>query len=78
MSSEGIKRDSFRLDRNAYDELRREVLRRDGWRCQYCGNPKNLQIHHLQLRSKLGADTEPNLITLCDICHSQVHGGSHV
>lgn len=63
----------LRLDRQAYDELRKQVLERDGWRCQYCGSSENLQVHHLQSRGRLGDDTLENLITLCACCHRDVH-----
>ena len=56
-----------------YEELRERVLRRDGWRCQFCGSMKNLEIHHQQFRSHSGGDTEDNLITLCTSCHSMMH-----
>jgi predicted restriction endonuclease len=59
----------FRLDRVSYRELRRQVLRRDGWRCQICGRGENLDVHHRKRRSALGHDSETNLITLCRECH---------
>ena len=64
----------FRLDPVSYENLRREVLRRDGWRCQYCGAMSNLEVHHQQLLSHSGEDSEENLITLCFRCHKAVHG----
>jgi hypothetical protein len=36
----------IRLNAESYRQLCREVLRRDGWRCQNCGSRENLQIHH--------------------------------
>jgi 5-methylcytosine-specific restriction endonuclease McrA len=59
---------------NDYRELRRKVLKRDGWRCQYCGSMQNLQVHHRQFRNQLGADEEDNLITLCKGCHVTIRG----
>jgi hypothetical protein len=50
-----------------------EILRRDGWRCQFCGTLSNLEVHHREFRSHSGADFEENLITLCAACHSRVH-----
>ena len=63
----------LKVDAKQYTELRREVLRRDGWRCQCCGSQSNLEIHHQEFRSHCGDDCEPNLITLCIACHEQVH-----
>ena len=66
----------LRLDSTSYRDLHRQVLERDGWRCQVCGSMQHLQVHHLKLRSQSGGDVEQNLITLCAACHEQVHGGS--
>ena len=67
-----IKR--LRLDPGSYENLRQLVLRRDGWRCQSFGAMSNLEVHHKQLRSHSGVDSEENLISLCDRCHKVVHG----
>lgn len=32
-----------RLDPVSYERLRRQILRRDGWRCQSCGTTSNLE-----------------------------------
>ena len=63
----------IRLDPEEYEELRLHILRRDGWRCQFCGSMTNLEVHHQQYRSQSGADDENNLITLCWGCHTSVH-----
>jgi hypothetical protein len=63
----------FRLDSESYRELRRQVLVRDGWRCQNCGCMQHLQVHHLKFRSQSGQAEERNLITLCAPCHEGVH-----
>lgn len=67
------KRPRLRLGSQAYEKLRREVLVRDGWRCQQCGRAENLEVHHVQSRSKLGDDESENLITLCAECHRLTH-----
>ena len=63
----------FRLDPVSYEKLRLQVLRRDSWRCQYCGATSNLEVHHQQFRSHCGSDSEENLITLCSVCHAAIH-----
>jgi ATP-dependent DNA helicase RecQ len=68
--AEGLR---LRLDSESYEKLRRRVLRRDGWRCQSCGAMSNLEVHHQELRSHSGSDSELNLITLCRGCHDQRH-----
>ena len=68
------KQPRLRLSLDAYWELHRRVLQRDGWRCQKCGALERLEVHHLQFRSRSGSDDEANLITLCGECHRQTHG----
>jgi hypothetical protein len=60
-----------------YKELRIQVLKRDGWRCQLCGKSRDLHVHHLKLRSNLGDDTMRNVITLCSERHQSLHHQSH-
>ena len=60
------------LDATSYRDLQRQVLERDGWRCQVCGSMQNLQVHHLKFRSQSGGDEEQNLVTLCVECHAQI------
>jgi 5-methylcytosine-specific restriction endonuclease McrA len=67
------KQPRVKVDPESYDRLREQVLRRDGWRCQCCGNRSNLEVHHKEFRSQGGDDSEENLITLCASCHSLLH-----
>jgi 5-methylcytosine-specific restriction endonuclease McrA len=67
------KRPRLRLGSQAYEDLHQQVLRRDGWRCQSCGRPTNLEVHHQVSRSRGGDDSEKNLITLCAACHRSAH-----
>ena len=53
---------------------RREVYRRDGWRCALCDSTDGIQIHHVKPRGKGGSDHPMNLITLCWRCHAAAHG----
>jgi 5-methylcytosine-specific restriction endonuclease McrA len=63
----------LQLDPLPYESLRQQVLRRDAWRCQFCGTMSNLEVHHMEFRSHSGKDSEENLITLCTACHGSVH-----
>jgi len=67
------KQPRLRVDREPYEQLRKQVLRRDGWQCQVCGSRQNLQVHHKQRRSQQGDDGDLNLITLCVECHAGCH-----
>ena len=73
MKSIRPKKPRLRLDPAAYEELREQVLRRDGWRCQSCGAMANLEVHHQKFRSQGGSDSALNLITLCAQCHARLH-----
>jgi 5-methylcytosine-specific restriction endonuclease McrA len=66
------KRAHLRLDPELYEQLRNQVLRRDGWRRQSCGTRSSLEVHHKEFRSHSGDDSEHNLITLCSACHATV------
>ena len=72
------RQNHVRLGPELYEQLREQVLRRDGWRCQSCGSRTNLEVHHKEFRSHGGDDSEENLITLCVECHSILHGGGGV
>jgi 5-methylcytosine-specific restriction endonuclease McrA len=67
------KKPRLKLNPASYRKLHREVLRRDGWRCQICGTMERLEVHHRKFRSKAGDDSEENLITLCFECHARIH-----
>lgn len=56
------------------NKMRRDVYRRDGWRCAVCDSTDGLQIHHVKPRGRGGADHPMNLITLCWRCHNAAHG----
>jgi 5-methylcytosine-specific restriction endonuclease McrA len=71
------KRPRLRLDPEAYRQLSRVILARDGWRCQDCGTSQDLQVHHIRSRGQLGHDIEENLITLCAVCHRTRHAANH-
>ncbi len=73
MKSSVSRNSRIRLDRDSYQRLCKQVLHRDSWRCQRCGSSKDLQVHHIQQRSRLGGDVEENLIILCSVCHREIH-----
>ena len=75
-NSTSQKRPRIRQAPKLYARLHREILERDGWRCQQCGCSKNLDVHHMRRRSALGDDAETNLITLCRECHQILHGSA--
>lgn len=75
-------RQSPEHDRTIPDDLRREVLRRDGYRCTECGwsheiwnpsDPRHLEIHHVRHHADKGGNVRENLATLCQVCHDKKH-----
>ena len=75
-------RQSPEHDRNIPDDVRREVLRRDGYKCRMCGwsheewnpsDPRHLELHHIEHHAKGGANVGENLKTLCTVCHDKLH-----
>jgi 5-methylcytosine-specific restriction endonuclease McrA len=49
---------------------RREVLRRDNHRCQYCDSTKHLTLDHVIPRSKGGQHRWDNVVIACATCNS--------
>lgn len=75
-------RQSPEHDRHIPDDVRREVLRRDGYRCNDCHwshdewNPsdfRHLELHHVKPHVKGGENVKGNLKTLCTVCHDKLH-----
>jgi len=53
-------------------KTRFEVFKRDGFKCQYCGNNPpavTLEVDHIEPVSKGGKDDSDNLITACFDCN---------
>jgi 5-methylcytosine-specific restriction endonuclease McrA len=63
----------IKLSRDSYRELRRRVLARDAWKCQLCGARSNLDVRHIQFRSRGGENCEENLISVCTDSRRIVH-----
>ena len=77
-----VKRSTFRRDDPTADyadagfkSVRKEVLERDNYTCQYCGfkSPKFQEVHHLNDDHK--DNRKENLITACCLCHQAHHIG---
>lgn len=47
--------------------IRNEILKRDNFKCSFCGSNKDIEVHH---KNKNRLDNRKNnLITLCKKCH---------
>lgn len=72
-------------DRHIPDDIRVEVLERDGFACRVCSwktsslrpeDPRKfLELHHIVEHAKKGDNSASNLITLCNVDHDKVHAG---
>jgi len=67
--------------RNVYlqsDEWKRKryvVLRRDNWRCVYCGAHAT-QVHHKRYAKRnIGKEPIEWLVSICKSCHDSLHPG---
>ena len=71
------RRNENRRDRYSwrYRAWRKQVLARDGHRCQSCGATDGLHVHHIEQWTKSpGQRLDPaNGVTLCKDCHAQAH-----
>lgn len=63
-----------------WKEKRLQIIKRDGYRCQWCNTTNNLQVHHKwYCKTKNGLrrnpwDYDDNVfMTLCDHCHKRYH-----
>jgi hypothetical protein len=75
-------RQSPEHDRHIPDDVRRNVLRRDGYKCLECAwshdewnpsDPRHLELHHIKHHVKGGENIGENLKTLCTVCHDKLH-----
>jgi group II intron reverse transcriptase/maturase len=55
----------------AWRELKAEIMAERGARCERCGSPVDLDLHHCKPRRLGGGDTKENAQLLCERCHVQ-------
>lgn len=54
------------------DDVRQEVLKRDGHRCRYCGSSSPVfHMDHVYPESKGGETSVENLVTACPSCNTK-------
>lgn len=60
--------------------FRRAVFERDNYTCQGCFTQETLTIHHIKPRASHPhlKNVETNGITLCQLCHKDVHRNDKV
>ena len=70
-----LRRDYYRNDylkSDAWQRKRYIVLKRDNWRCVYCG-ARATQVHHLKYAKNIGHEPIDWLVSICDECHKARH-----
>ena len=60
------------LKSDAWQRKRYLVLKRDNWRCVYCG-ARATQVHHLKYAKNIGREPIDWLVSICDECHKRKH-----
>jgi hypothetical protein len=75
-------RQSPEHDRQIPDPVKRNVLRRDNYKCTACNwshelwnrsDHRHLELHHQKPHAEGGENTDSNLITVCTVCHDEFH-----
>jgi 5-methylcytosine-specific restriction endonuclease McrA len=69
------RRDYYRdvyLKSDAWQRKRYVVLKRDNWRCVYCGAPAD-QVHHKRYADNIGNEPIEWLVSICHSCHDDIH-----
>ena len=71
-----LRRDYYRgtyLKSDAWERKRYVVLKRDNWRCVYCGE-RATQVHHKKYaRRNIGREPIKWLVSVCKNCHDSLH-----
>ena len=61
------------LKSDDWQRKRYVVLKRDNWRCVYCGAPAT-QVHHKKYaRWNIGREPIEWLVSVCKSCHESMH-----
>ena len=70
------RRDYYRnvyLKSDEWQRKRYVVLKRDNWRCVYCG-ARATQVHHKRYAKKnIGKEPIKWLVSVCESCHDKRH-----
>ena len=60
------------LKSDAWKRKRYVVLKRDNWKCQYCGK-RATQVHHKRYARNIGKEPIQWLVSVCRACHESLH-----
>lgn len=60
------------LQSEDFSEIRKQIFKRDSYKCVVCGSTENLVPHHLTYKNIYHEDPR-DLVTLCSKCHAIFH-----
>jgi len=61
------------LKSDAWQRKRAFILKRDKWRCIYCG-AKAVEVHHTKYcKNQIGKEPISWLVSVCTLCHKKMH-----
>ena len=75
------KTEHTRPEKSEYEEQKKRIRARDGYRCVCCLRgfaQGELHVHHVLPLSRFGTNSDSNLVTLCHPCHNKQHPGFQV
>lgn len=65
------------LKTSEWNEMRKRILERDGYRCRVCNTDEALHVHH-RTYARRGHEDTNDLTTLCQVCHEDFHAKPRV
>ena len=62
--------------RNAASQelARKRIVKQRGLRCEWCGETRLIELHHIKRAVDGGTFDNDNLLLLCEDCHLKAHG----
>lgn len=60
------------LNSPKWQATRKRLYKLYDYKCDSCGSPKNLCVHHITYEN-LGEEKDEDLVVLCQRCHRQLH-----
>lgn len=64
---------AIRLKGKPKKRLQEEVLLRDAYQCQTCGEATHAPPHHVVAVGQGGSDIAGNMVAECNVCHYDIH-----
>ena len=78
LAAKNMSRLHTHLHARRWAAVRRQVFKRDGYRCRKCGRAGRLEADHVVPLNRGGAPLDvDNVQTLCRSCHFQKTGGEN-